>query len=63
MDNPWLEVYHFTFKGIEGRIEKSGQSVFVCYGNCGAHLDSLAKPLRDFVMAVMKREPDRRCMK
>lgn len=58
MKSPWVGVYRFTFKGIEGRIEVSNGFAFVCYGNMGASVECLVGPLRDFVLQVLNRECD-----
>lgn len=58
MTSPWIGVYHFTFKGIEGRIEVNNGFVFVCYGNMGASIDSVVGPLHEFVIEVLNRECD-----
>jgi len=58
MTSPWIGVYHFTFKGIEGWIEVNNSFVFVCYVDMGAGLDSLVGPLHEFVIEVLNRECD-----
>ena len=59
----WIEIYNFTFKGTEGIVEVNNDVAFIRYGTMGFSLDSITGPLHDFVVDVMKREPDRRYMK
>ena len=58
MNSPWIRVYTFTFKGIEGRMEVNNGVVWVNYGSMGAHLDSVVGELREFLLEVLKREPN-----